>query len=82
MQDKMRVPVPFKSPSAVLQYHENPAHAAHHASVASMERDGGSRHTRSMLGPSKDVADEDGPSDLPKHSTGSSQQDGNGNGKV
>ncbi|WIA36283.1 hypothetical protein OEZ86_007609 [Tetradesmus obliquus] len=32
-QDKMKTPVPFKSPSAVLQHHVNPEHAAHHAAA-------------------------------------------------
>lgn len=31
------MPVPFKSPSAVLQYHVNPEHAAHHAAVKSRD---------------------------------------------
>jgi hypothetical protein len=29
----MKRPVPFKSPSAVLQEHVNPEHAAHYAAV-------------------------------------------------
>ncbi|KAF8059462.1 hypothetical protein HT031_005267 [Scenedesmus sp. PABB004] len=33
----MRVPLPFKSPSAVLQYHVNPEHAAHHAAVKEVD---------------------------------------------
>eukprot|EP00775_Hariotina_reticulata_P005975 gene5975-6214_t len=34
-QDKMKKPVPFKSPSVVLQEHINPEHATHFAAVAS-----------------------------------------------
>lgn len=33
LQDLMKRPVPFKSPSAVLQEHVNPEHAAHYAAV-------------------------------------------------
>lgn len=51
IQDKMRQPAPFKSPSAVLQYHENPEHAAHHAAIAAADAG------------TKDV---DASSDLPK----------------
>eukprot|EP00878_Enallax_costatus_P024451 GHUV01026091.1.p2 GENE.GHUV01026091.1~~GHUV01026091.1.p2 ORF type:complete len:138 (+),score=40.51 GHUV01026091.1:876-1289(+) len=38
--DKFKAPAPFKSPSAVLQYHVNPEHAAHHAAVKSREEEG------------------------------------------
>lgn len=58
-QDKMKRPAPFKSPSAVLQYHENPEHAAHHAAIAA--RDGG-------LPPAKSVdCDAATGADLPTH---------------
>lgn len=33
VQDLMKRPAPFKSPSAVLQEHVNPEHAAHFAAV-------------------------------------------------
>lgn len=33
LQDMVKRPVPFKSPSAVLQEHVNPEHAAHYAAV-------------------------------------------------
>jgi hypothetical protein len=33
----VRTPAPFKSPSAVLQQHENPQHAAHQAAVAAAD---------------------------------------------
>eukprot|EP00882_Tetradesmus_deserticola_P014537 GHRQ01015460.1.p1 GENE.GHRQ01015460.1~~GHRQ01015460.1.p1 ORF type:complete len:355 (+),score=124.76 GHRQ01015460.1:692-1756(+) len=36
-QDKMKMPVPFKSPSAVLQSQVNPEHAAHQAAVDAKE---------------------------------------------
>ena len=37
VQDMMNKPVPFKSPSAVLQQHVNPEHAAHFAAVDGMK---------------------------------------------
>jgi AGZA family xanthine/uracil permease-like MFS transporter len=39
-KEKLRMPVPFKSPSAVLQYHVNPEHAVHHAAVKARDDNG------------------------------------------
>lgn len=33
LQDMVKKPVPFKSPSAMLQEHLNPEHAAHFAAI-------------------------------------------------
>jgi len=41
-QDLAKKPVPFKSPSAVLQEHVNPEHAEHFANVVKEDKDVGS----------------------------------------
>jgi len=45
LQDLAKKPVPFKSPSAVLQEHVNPEHAEHFANVAKDDKDVDSRST-------------------------------------
>jgi AGZA family xanthine/uracil permease-like MFS transporter len=53
-QDLMKKPAPFKSPSAVLQEHVNPEHAAHYAAV---NKDTNSKLTPGDLPSATDQAD-------------------------
>jgi hypothetical protein len=54
LQDLMKKPAPFKSPSAVLQEHVNPEHAAHYAAV---NKDTNSKLTPGDLPSATDQAD-------------------------